>query len=215
MPAAPLRITPGLLRRAYAAGVFPMGDSKRREEIFWLDPPERGILPLEAFHIPARLAQSLRRGDYEIRVDHGFRAVMQACARPDTWITGPIIEAYEALHREGDAHSLEVWREERLIGGLYGVSLGAAFFGESMFSRERDASKIALAHLAARLRYGGYSLLDTQFVTPHLARFGAVEIPRAEYQARLVAALRRKGEFQRFSADWDWAAVLHSATHTS
>lgn len=215
MSAAPLRITPNLLRRAYAAGVFPMGDSRRRDEVFWLDPPERGVLPLEGFHVPGRLAQSLRRRDYEIRVDHGFRAVMEACARPDTWITPPIIDAYEALHREGDAHSLEVWREGRLIGGLYGVSLGAGFFGESMFSFERDASKIALVHLVARLRYGGFTLLDTQFVTDHLARFGAVEIPRAEYQRRLMAALRQKGEFQRFAADWDSSAVLHSATQTS
>ncbi len=215
MSAAPLRITPELLRRAYAAGVFPMGDSTRREEVLWFDPPARGILPLESFHIPARLAKTLKQGGYEVRLDHDFRAVMEACARPDTWITGPIIEAYVALHREGGAHSLEIWREGRLTGGLYGVSLGAAFFGESMFSRETDASKIALVHLVARLRAGGFHLLDTQFVTDHLARFGAAEIPRAEYQRRLAAALRRKGEFRQFAADSDPSAVLHSATQTS
>ena len=215
MSAAPLSITPALLRRAYAAGVFPMGDSRARREVFWLDPPERGILPLDSFHVSQSLAKKIKQGGYEVRLDYNFRAAMEACVRPDTWITPQIIDAFTALHQEGDAHSLEIWRGDRLVGGLYGVSLGAAFFGESMFSRERDASKIALAHLVARLRFGGYKLLDTHFVTEHLMSFGAVEIPRHEYQRRLMGALKLAADFHSFAADSESSAVLHSATQTS
>ncbi|TWB64247.1 leucyl/phenylalanyl-tRNA--protein transferase [Nitrospirillum viridazoti] len=195
-----MRLTPDLLLRAYAMGVFPMAESADDDEIFWFDPPERGILPLDGFHAPRRLLRTVRQERFQVSVDTDFEGVMRACGesttdRPDTWINAQILEAYVALHRQGHAHSVECRREGQLVGGLYGVSIGGAFFGESMFSRETDASKVALVHLVARLRAGGYSLLDTQFVTTHLSQFGAVEIPRAEYQARLARALPRPARF--------------------
>lgn len=187
-------ITPDLLLRAYRAGLFPMAEGRGTDRIFWLDPEWRGVLPLDAFHLPRRLARTLRSGGFHVTADRDFAAVIAGCAEPapgreDTWINPEIEALFTALHRAGHAHSVEVWQRGELVGGLYGVRLGGAFFGESMFSRATDASKIALVHLVARLRLGGFRLLDTQFITAHLARFGAVEIPRAEYRRRLAEAV--------------------------
>jgi leucyl/phenylalanyl-tRNA--protein transferase len=187
-------VTPDLLLRAYRAGLFPMAETRETDRIFWLDPEWRGVLPLDAFHLPKRLARTLRTAAPHVTADHAFADVIAGCAEPapgreDTWINPEIEALFTALHRMGHAHSIEVWDRGDLIGGLYGVRIGGAFFGESMFSRATDASKIALAHLVVRLRLGGFRLLDTQFITAHLARFGAVEIPRAEYRARLAEAI--------------------------
>jgi leucyl/phenylalanyl-tRNA--protein transferase len=196
----PFRLTPELLLRAYAAGIFPMAESRSARHVFWIDPKVRGILPLDAVHVPRRLRKTIRRRPFEIRCDTTFATVVQGCARRapgrrDTWINDEIIRAYTELHELGFAHSLECWREGKLVGGLYGVSLGAAFFGESMFSREKDASKIALVHLVARLRLGGFVLLDVQFVTDHLARFGTIEISARDYHDRLEEALKLRASF--------------------
>ncbi|MGQ9367362.1 leucyl/phenylalanyl-tRNA--protein transferase [Azospirillum sp. ST 5-10] len=190
-----------LLLRAYAAGIFPMAESAESTDLYWFDPELRGVLPLERFHVPRRLRRTVRRGLFEVRVDGDFGAVIRACAeatadRPKTWINGDIVRLYGELHDAGFAHSVECWRDGELAGGLYGVSLAGAFFGESMFSRATDASKVALVHLVARLRAGGYTLLDTQFVTEHLSQFGALEIPRAEYRRRLADALGRPADFR-------------------
>jgi leucyl/phenylalanyl-tRNA--protein transferase len=183
-------LKPELLVRAYCMGVFPMADS-RAGEVRWYAPDPRAIVPLDSFHVSRSLRRTIRRGTFEVRVDTAFGAVMRACgARDQTWISDEIIAAYEALYRLGLAHSVETWRGDELVGGLYGVTLGGAFFGESMFSRQTDASKVALVALVDRLRERSYTLLDTQFLTDHLARFGAVEIPKQEYQARLATALR-------------------------
>jgi leucyl/phenylalanyl-tRNA--protein transferase len=195
-----IEVTPELMLRAYRAGLFPMAETRRGERLYWLDPELRGVLPLHGFHIPRRLLRTLRSGEFAVTADRDFARVIAACAasapgREDTWINAEIERLFLELHRQRHAHSLEVWREEVLVGGLYGVSLGGAFFGESMFSRVRDASKVALAHLVARLRLGGYGLLDTQFVTSHLAQFGAVEVARDDYKAMLAAVLHRQ-------ADW-------------
>jgi leucyl/phenylalanyl-tRNA--protein transferase len=189
-----VRLTPEILLAAYAAGVFPMAESADDPELFWVEPKRRGILPLESFHVPRKLRRVVRHGGFAVRVDSAFTAVMQGCAeasdkRPNTWINGEILRLYAALHRQGAAHSVECWRGDALAGGLYGVALGAAFFGESMFSRQTDASKVALVHLAARLRLGGYRLLDTQFLTAHLAQFGGIEITRSRYRRLLAEAL--------------------------
>ncbi len=218
-------ITPDLLLRTYAAGIFPMAESAGSDELHWYDPTMRGILPLDAFHVPRSLRKTVRRGPFEVKADTAFRDVVEACGAPvpqreSTWINGRIVDLYTDLFRRGFAHSVECWREGRLVGGLYGVSLGGAFFGESMFSRETDASKVALVHLVARLVAGGYELLDTQFVTEHLTRFGAVEIPRREYRARLARAVQRTVRFPGAGgAPVDGgalvAAFLHSTTQTS
>jgi leucyl/phenylalanyl-tRNA--protein transferase len=218
-------ITPELLLRAYAAGIFPMAESAGSDELHWYDPTMRGILPLDRFHVPRSLRKTVRRSPFEVRTDTAFRAVVEACGAPapereSTWINGRIVDLYTELFRRGFAHSVECWREGRLVGGLYGVSLGGAFFGESMFSRETDASKVALVHLVARLVAGGYELLDTQFVTGHLGRFGAVEIPRREYRTRLARALQRTVRFPGAGgAPVDGGtlveAFLHSTTQTS
>ncbi len=197
-----IRLTPDILLQAYAAGIFPMAESADDPELFWVDPNRRGIIPLEAFHVPRRLQRVLRRGSFAVRVDTAFAAVMRGCAeasetRPTTWINDEIIRLYSALFGRGAAHSVECWHDGELVGGLYGVSLGAAFFGESMFSRVADASKVALVELVARLQRGGYHLLDTQFLTPHLAQFGAVEISRARYHRLLAEALRYRAVFPR------------------
>jgi leucyl/phenylalanyl-tRNA--protein transferase len=197
---AVLRLTPDLLLAAYAAGVFPMAESADDPELFWVDPRRRGILPLDGFHVPHRLRRVVRHSAFEIRCDTAFGEVMQGCAeatekRPNTWINDEIVQLYSALFARGAAHSVEAWFGGELVGGLYGVSLGAAFFGESMFSRATDASKAALVHLAARLRLGGYRLLDTQFLTPHLAQFGGVEISRARYRRLLAEALAYRAVF--------------------
>lgn len=191
-------IPPALLLRAYRDGIFPMALDDG--DIGWFSPDPRGIIPIDALHVPSRLARVVRAGRFDIRVDTAFGAVLRACAaRPDgegTWISTEILDSYEALFRIGHAHSVEAWRDGRLVGGLYGVHVGGAFFGESMFHRETDASKVALVALVARLRERGFSLLDTQWVTPHLARFGAVEIPRDEYLRRLSSALRQACTFE-------------------
>ena len=173
-----------------------MAERRDDTELYWVSPEQRGVIPLDAFHVPHRLARTIRRDRFAVTTDLAFVKVMHACAEPapgreQSWINAEIVRLYTALHGSGHAHSIECWREGRLAGGLYGVALGAAFFGESMFSRERDASKVALAHLVARLIEGGYTLLDTQFITPHLANFGAIEISRAEYLSRLKSAIAR------------------------
>ena len=184
-----------LLIGAYASGYFPMADEDG--EIRWYSPDPRGVLPLDAFHVSRRLQRVLKQGRFEIAVDHAFRDVIQACREREdgSWIDREIVESYEALHRRGVVHSVEAWRDGRLAGGLYGVSLGGAFFGESMFHVETDASKAALAALVDRLRARGYRLLDIQWVTPHLETFGAVEIPRREYLRRLASALEIRCSF--------------------
>ncbi|WP_431859278.1 leucyl/phenylalanyl-tRNA--protein transferase [Azospirillum sp.] len=205
-----------LLLRAYASGIFPMAESAESPDLYWFDPEQRGILPLDAFHVPKRLKRTVRAGTFELRFDHDFRAVIEACAeptaeRPKTWINADIVRLYGDLHDRGFAHCVETWRDGRLVGGLYGVSLGTAFFGESMFSRETDASKVALVHLVARLRAGGFTLLDTQFVTEHLSRFGALEIPRAEYRRRLARALGGHGVFEGIDQERAVEALLGQA----
>jgi leucyl/phenylalanyl-tRNA---protein transferase len=189
-------ITPDLLIRAYSIGLFPMAEDREAEHLFWVEPDERGIFPLDALKVSRSLAKSVRSDRFEVRADGDFEAVMRACAERDkTWINAQILKLYCELHRAGRAHSVEVHEEGALVGGLYGVSLGAAFFGESMFHRATDASKVALVHLAARLKLGGYRLLDAQFLTPHLATLGAIEISRAEYRRRLEPALAAKADF--------------------
>jgi leucyl/phenylalanyl-tRNA--protein transferase len=182
-------IDPELLLRAYALGWFPMGTG-RRGRIEWFSPDPRGILPLGAFHAPSRLSRVVRQSRFDVRVDTAFDAVMRACAaRDETWITEDILSSYVALHRLGFGHSVETWQDGVLVGGLYGVAIGGAFFGESMFHTVTDASKVALVMLVERLQTRGFVLLDTQWVTPHLAQFGGMEIPRADYLDRLAAAL--------------------------
>ncbi|MBI3446707.1 MAG: leucyl/phenylalanyl-tRNA--protein transferase [Magnetospirillum sp.] len=205
-------LTSDLLLRAYASGIFPMARSRDDSRLYWIDPDQRGILPLDAFHIPHSLRKVLRQGGFEIRCDTAFEAVMRACGeatsdRPDTWINEEIITLFVELFRFGLAHSVEAWQNGELVGGLYGLSLGAAFFGESMFSRRTNASKVVLVHLVARLRHAGYRLLDTQFVTDHLKQFGAVEIPRIEYQRLLSEALDEQAAFDR-SPDTPWELAL-------
>jgi leucyl/phenylalanyl-tRNA---protein transferase len=183
-------------------GVFPMADDYDDPGINWIEPRRRGIIPLDGFHVPRSLAKAIRRGGFEIRVDHGSEAVIRACAeptpgRPRTWLNEPLIGLYAELARRGIAHSVEVWRDGTLAGGLYGLAMGGAFFGESMFSRVRDSSKIALVELVGRLRAGGFTLLDAQFLTAHLERFGAVEISRAVYLRRLRLALAHPAAFPK------------------
>lgn len=221
-------LTPDILLEAYAAGIFPMAESADDRELFWVEPRLRGVIPLDRFHVPRRLARVLRQGRFAIRCDTAFAETMRGCAqatekRPNTWINAEILRLYGALFERGFAHSVECWRDDRLVGGLYGVSLGAAFFGESMFSRVTDASKAALVHLVAILRAGDFRLLDVQFLTPHLARFGAVEIPRARYRRMLADALAYRGDFVAGAGavagsgtgGGGAAAALHSSTLTS
>ena len=188
----------------YRRGVFPMADARHDRRVFLVDPIRRGVLPLEGFRVSRRLARTVRAGRFEIRIDTAFADVVEACAAPregrmETWINEPIQRMCAELFARGLAHSVEAWRDGALVGGLYGIALGGAFFGESMFSTHRDASKTALVHLVARLRVGGFKLLDAQFMTAHLARFGAVEISRAEYARRLAAALAAPADFARMS----------------
>jgi leucyl/phenylalanyl-tRNA--protein transferase len=195
-------VTVDMLLAAYAQGIFPMAETRDDPELSWFDPRKRGVIPLDAFHIPRSLAKRLKRGEFTFTADQDFQAVIQACAEPrpghpETWINTEIQRLFLELHRLGFAHSVETRDQEgRLIGGLYGLALGGAFFGESMFSRATDASKAALAHLVGLLKEGGFSLLDAQFQTPHLARFGAIEISRADYHKKLAQALRQKGIFR-------------------
>lgn len=214
------QLDPDILLRAYAAGIFPMAESREDARLYWIDPEHRGILPLEKFHLPRRLQRTVRRCGYDVRCDTAFDQVMRACAehtemRPNTWINAEIARLYTGLFEMGHAHCVECWRDDKLVGGLYGVSLAAAFFGESMFSRERDASKIALVHLVARLRRGGFRLLDTQFVTSHLKRFGAVEISRGEYHRLLAEALKVQATFYSELDPAELSAFLQSSIQMS
>ena len=189
-----VKLTPDLLLRAYGAGMFPMAERAQDPSLYWVDPDRRGVIPLDGLHIARRLKKTIRQGRFEVTADHDFAAVIDACAestpeRRTTWINETLVKVVGELHGLGYAHSIECWREGRLAGGLYGIALKGAFFGESMFSRARDASKVALAHLVARLRRGGFTLLDSQFLTAHLAQFGAHEIPKEAYRNRLAAAL--------------------------
>jgi len=191
------RLTPEILLRAYAEGLFPMAERRGDPTLYWVSPDKRGIFPLDTFHVPRRLARTVRSNRFQVTADAAFHEVMLACAAPapgreETWINDEILRLYTALHAGGHAHSIECWRDGELVGGLYGVRLGAAFFGESMFSRERDASKVALVTLVEALKRGGFTLLDTQFITSHLASLGAVEVPRAEYLTLLNQALNRE-----------------------
>lgn len=197
-----LEITPEVLLKAYSCGIFPMAESADDPQLFWIEPQARGLLPLESINVPKRLARTIRQAPFEIRIDTDFDGVVEGCAaarpgRTSTWINERIRSLYGDLFRMGHCHTIEAWSEDgRLVGGLYGVELGGAFFGESMFSVERDASKIALVYLSARLIYGGFVMLDTQFVTEHLRQFGAIEISRSKFQARLDVALDYDGNFE-------------------
>ena len=185
-----VRLTPELLLNAYAAGVFPMAESREDPDLFWVDPQLRGIIPLDGFRMSRSLRRRILRAPYRVTLDADFAGVVAGCAdREETWINGTIADLYQGLHARGFSHSLELWKDDALVGGLYGVAIGGAFFGESMFSRRRDASKVALAYLVAQLQRAGFALLDTQFVTPHLASLGGIEISRGEYRLRLVEAL--------------------------
>jgi len=191
------QLTPEILLRAYAEGLFPMAERRDDPTLYWVSPEMRGIIPLEGFHVPRRLARTVRSGRFTVTADTCFRDVMLACAAPapgreESWINDEILRLYTALHVSGHAHSIECWQDGALVGGLYGVRLGAAFFGESMFSTVRDASKVALVALVDGMKRGGFTLLDTQFITSHLASLGAVEIPRARYLALLNDALNRE-----------------------
>ncbi|MEO6299013.1 MAG: leucyl/phenylalanyl-tRNA--protein transferase [Paracoccaceae bacterium] len=191
-----MTLTPAILLGAYAAGVFPMAESRNDPQIHWIDPRRRGIFLLDRFHVSRSLRHHILQSGMTATVDQNFTGVVAGCAdRPETWINAEITALYQALHAQGSAHSLEVWQGDALIGGVYGVVLGAAFFGESMFSRATNASKTALAYLIHRLKAGGFKLFDTQFLTPHLASLGAVEISRADYHRRLRAAVAAKAQF--------------------
>ena len=215
-----LEITPELLLQAYRIGVFPMGERRDDPKLYWLDPRLRAILPLDGFHLPKRLARTMRQGVFDVTADAAFTDVMRACAEPrpghpESWINEPILALYGELFARGHAHSIECRRDGQLVGGLYGVSVGAAFFGESMFSRERDASKVALVHLVARLIKGGFRLLDCQFMTEHLRSFGAIEIPREEFRGLLADAIDGTASFQRELGGEDPCAIVQDNTRTS
>ena len=193
-------ITPEVLLKAYACGIFPMAESADDPALYWIEPERRGIIPLDRFHVPSRLARTVRSDRFTVAIDRNFDAIIEGCAEPmrgrsRTWINARIHNLYRKLYERGDCHTVEVYEGEELVGGLYGVSLGRAFFGESMFHRARDASKVALVHLVARLTAGHYTLLDTQFVTDHLRTFGAIEVSRAAYHKLLDAALVGEGNF--------------------
>ena len=197
-----LEITPQVLLKAYACGIFPMAESAHDPALYWIEPQARGILPLRHVHVPKRLRRTIRQAPYEVLIDTDFRGVLDGCAqsrpgRRSTWINQRIRALYGELFELGHCHTVEIWHDRRLVGGLYGVELGGAFFGESMFSDRRDASKIALVHLCARLVHGGFTLLDTQFVTDHLRQFGTVEVDRAEFHRELEKALKVKADFFR------------------
>ena len=189
-------MTPELLLKGYASGIFPMAESRDDPEIFWVDPRMRGLLPLEGFHMSRSLARDMRRSQWTPRLDTDFSGVLEGCAdRADTWINAEIYHLYTALHDINHAHSIEIWEDSELVGGVYGVTLGAAFFGESMFSRRTNASKMALAVAVEHLRNTGFRLFDTQFITPHLASLGGIEVPRSDYHKRLTKALKHQGRF--------------------
>lgn len=195
-----MEITPELMLRAYRIGLFPMAESRDARTLYWLDPEQRGVIPLEGFHLPRRLARRIRQAPYLVTANRAFERVIDECAAPrpsspESWINAEIRTLFLALHEQGHAHSVESWRDGELVGGLYGVAMGGAFFGESMFSRADDASKIALVNLVARLRLGGFTLLDAQFQTSHLAQFGTEEVPRAIYKRMLSVAVEVPAQF--------------------
>ena len=213
-------ITPTVLLKAYACGIFPMAESAEDTQLHWIEPHRRGVLPLERFHLPRRLQRTIRQGGFDVRVDHDFDAVIDGCAEPapgrrKTWINAEIRRLYTDLFKAGHCHTIEVWRGGDLIGGLYGVRLGGAFFGESMFHRERDASKVALTFLVARLKAGGFTLLDTQFVTDHLGQFGVVEVSRRAYHAMLDGALEVDADFYSLEMPSSSDACLQLVSQTS
>ncbi|MEM7425996.1 MAG: leucyl/phenylalanyl-tRNA--protein transferase [Pseudomonadota bacterium] len=213
-------ITPQILLKAYAAGVFPMAESADDPSLYWIDPDERGVIPLDEFHLPRRLRRTILTEPFQVRVDTAFTETMDACSRarpdrPSTWINARIKSLYGQLFRMGFCHSVECWRDSALVGGLYGVSIGGAFFGESMFSAERDASKIALVYLVARLKAGGFTLLDTQFVTDHLMQFGARQIERETYHQLLEESLGVEGDFEALPLDAGAEGVLQFVSQTS
>lgn len=216
MKGADVALTPELLLKAYAAGVFPMSEGKGDPEVFWVDPRRRGVLPLNGLHISRSLGKRMRRGGYEVTLNADFAGVLDACAdREETWINAEIRRLYLLLHQMGHAHSLEIRQDGVLAGGVYGVALGAAFFGESMFSRRRDGSKLALVHLVDHLRRCGFALFDTQFITDHLASLGAVEITREAYRRQLEAALQMYADITLLPLDRDAHSVLQRSTQTS
>ncbi|MEH6655874.1 leucyl/phenylalanyl-tRNA--protein transferase [Loktanella salsilacus] len=208
-------LTPDLLLQAYQQGLFPMAETRDTQDVFWVQPRFRGILPLDSFHISRSLRKTLWRGHLTASADRAFAQVVQGCAaRPETWINPPIYDVYQALHAQGDAHSIEVWQGDALVGGVYGVTVGTAFFGESMFSTVTDASKVALVCAIDRLQQQGFTLFDTQFITPHLASLGGIEIPRAAYEDRLANALTQVADFGP-AGTIDLAQLAQSITHTS
>lgn len=216
------RVTADLILHAYAQGIFPMAETALSPDIYWVDPERRGIIPLNDFHLPRKLARKIRRQPFEIRIDTAFIKVIEGCAataahrsRTETWINDQIISLYAQLFDQGFVHTVECWQGDRLVGGLYGVSLGRAFCGESMFHTVTDASKVALVYLVARLKAGSYCLLDTQFITPHLSQFGATEITRHAYKKRLVRALEGTGDYYCLSVSSGPETVLQSLTQTS
>ncbi|MDX2263709.1 MAG: leucyl/phenylalanyl-tRNA--protein transferase [Hyphomicrobiales bacterium] len=215
-----IEITPQVLLKAYACGIFPMAESADDPTLYWIEPEKRGVLPLDAVHVPKSLARTIRREEFEVRVDTDFAGVIEGCAarragRRTTWINGRIRELYADLFAMGHCHTIETWRDGRLVGGLYGVALGRAFFGESMFSYETDASKVALVYLAARLIAGGFVMLDTQFVTEHLKAFGAQEISREQFHRRLEVALQNRGDFGALPRDLPSRGILQLVSQTS
>jgi leucyl/phenylalanyl-tRNA---protein transferase len=214
------KVTPDMLLRAYAIGIFPMAEARSDPELYWIDPEQRGILPLENFHIPKSLKKVVRRERFRVTCDRAFERVVEGCAAPgpgrrQTWINDTIFDLCRQLFAMGSAHSIETWLDDKLVGGLYGISLGGAFFGESMFSLETDASKVALVHLVARLRAGCYRLLDTQFVTAHLTRFGAHEVPREIYRKVLAAALAEPATFYSELPEGALSALLSGSSGAS
>ncbi|MCX7363022.1 MAG: leucyl/phenylalanyl-tRNA--protein transferase [Alphaproteobacteria bacterium] len=215
-----VEITPELLLQAYRVGVFPMGERRDDPKLYWLDPRLRAVLPLDGFHLSRRLARTVRSGPFQVSANTDFAATVRACAEPrpghpESWINEPIIELYSEMHRRGHAHSIECRVDGVLVGGLYGVTVGAAFFGESMFSHMRDASKVALVHLTARLILGGFRLLDCQFMTEHLRSFGAIEIQRDVFRVQLAEAVDRPALFQRELGGADPCAIVQASTRTS
>lgn len=215
-----LEITPQVLLKAYSVGIFPMAESADDPGLYWIEPETRGIMPLDRFHLPRRLRRTVAQGVFEVRIDHDFEAVIEGCAspaegRPKTWINERIRRLYGELFNAGYCHTVETWKDGRLVGGLYGIALGAAFFGESMFSRERDASKVALVHLVGRLRGGGFRLLDAQFTTAHLKQFGAIDIDRRHYQRLLDKALAENADFYRLAGGATSEELLQSFSQTS
>jgi leucyl/phenylalanyl-tRNA---protein transferase len=209
-------ITPQVLLQAYAAGIFPMAESASDTALYWVEPDERGVIPLTGFHVSRSLAKRVKQHSFEIRIDTTFKEVIAACAaksdtRENTWINKRIVTLYTQLHKMGCAHSIETWQAGKLVGGLYGIRIGAAFFGESMFSRATDASKVALVHLVARLKFGGFRLLDAQFVNPHLLQFGTKAVKKADYHKLLEPALKQDANFFAFKSDDDAVQVLAAA----